>query len=426
MKRPLLNLLRLSLGLLPLSLFAYPVEVREVDGQATLYRNGAPYTIRGAGGDHDMELLAKIGGNSVRTWGAPDVALLDRAHALGLTVCVGLWVEHERHGFDYDDEEAVEAQFQRHKEAIDRLAGHPAILIWGIGNEVELQYTNVKVWDLVERLAAYIKKVDTGRPTMTVTAHVEHKVVEEIVARCPSIDLLGVNSYGGVGVLRKAVPEAGWTKPYVVTEWGVDGPWEVDETSWGAEIEPSSTEKAYQFALRYATIQASPMCLGSYVFHWGAKQENTPTWFNLFLGDGSRKEAVEFLQYAWSGTYPENPTPRIAALRINHAPVHESLVLRAGDKGVADFVITRGHQDDLAVHWEILPESTDKRLGGDAEERPDPVSFDTFGASRTHLDFEVPSEPGPYRLFLYVRNGTGGAATANYPFRVVPASERTP
>jgi len=37
----------------------------------------------------------------VRTWGAADLdALLDQAHALGLTVTIGIWLGHERHGFD--------------------------------------------------------------------------------------------------------------------------------------------------------------------------------------------------------------------------------------------------------------------------------------------------------------------------------------
>src|SRR5438132_9525387 len=34
-----------------------------------LLRNGSPYFVKGAGGDGSCELLAKLGGNSIRTWG---------------------------------------------------------------------------------------------------------------------------------------------------------------------------------------------------------------------------------------------------------------------------------------------------------------------------------------------------------------------
>ena len=55
-----------------------------------------------------MEALAAAGANSVRTWstdGAGDI--LDEAPRHGLTVTVGIWLGHERHGFDYGNAEAV-------------------------------------------------------------------------------------------------------------------------------------------------------------------------------------------------------------------------------------------------------------------------------------------------------------------------------
>lgn len=395
-----------------------PVEVKEADGIAYLMREGERYFIKGAGGNHDLERLAAIGGNSIRTWGLDDEGVLDEAHRLGLTVCAGLWIEHERHGFDYGDEAAVAEQIRRHKATVDRFKDHPAILLWGIGNEVELDARDPRVWDVVEAVAAYIKEVDPHRPTMTVTAHVEEAVVEEILKRCPSIDILGSNSYGGIGILAEAIAEAGWEGPHIVTEWGNDGGWEVDRTAWGAEIEPTSTQKAQDFALRHSAISGEPRSLGGYAFHWGYKQETTPTWFNIFLEDGSATEIVEVLQYLWTGRFPEARAPRIAAMRINGEDAVSSLKLEAGKGAVADFVLTRGKSDEVRVHWELLPESEDKGVGGDPEERPEAVHFDTVGASATHLEFTVPEESGPYRLFLYVRGEEGTAATANFPFYV--------
>ena len=97
---------------------AIPVELQKTDDGWQLRRNGKPYFIRGAGGSGaSLEQLAAAGGNSVRTWGADDIDdLLDEAHARGLTVTVGIWLGHERHGFDYGDRRQVREQLERARE----------------------------------------------------------------------------------------------------------------------------------------------------------------------------------------------------------------------------------------------------------------------------------------------------------------------
>jgi hypothetical protein len=44
------------------------VQLRKTEGGWKLLRDGQPYFIRGAGGDGSKELLARLGGNSIRTW----------------------------------------------------------------------------------------------------------------------------------------------------------------------------------------------------------------------------------------------------------------------------------------------------------------------------------------------------------------------
>ena len=85
----------LALAALPTVAFsqAIPVELRQSAQGWELLRGGEPYFIQGAGGTGPLEQLAAAGANSVRTWGADDVgALLDEAHALGMTVTVGIWL----------------------------------------------------------------------------------------------------------------------------------------------------------------------------------------------------------------------------------------------------------------------------------------------------------------------------------------------
>ena len=43
------------------------------------------------------------------------------------------------------------------------------------------------------------------------------------------------------------------------------------------------------------------LCLGTYAFKWGHKQEATPTWFGMFLPDGRRTPAIDTMTELWSG-----------------------------------------------------------------------------------------------------------------------------
>src|SRR5690348_9550075 len=78
------------------------VDLVKTDQGFQLLRDGRPYFIKGAGGDGSRKALVAAGGNSLRTWGADKLqGVLDEAQQLGLTVAVGIWLGHERHGFDY-------------------------------------------------------------------------------------------------------------------------------------------------------------------------------------------------------------------------------------------------------------------------------------------------------------------------------------
>ena len=245
------NSIRLLFSLIVLLAFspcysqAVKVEVEEVNGEWVLTRGGVPYYINGAGGDGYLEELVEAGGNSIRTWsvdGAKET--LDRAHELGLTVMLGLWVQHERHGYDYDNEEANKAQLEYFTRMVKKYKDHPALLMWSIGNEVDLFYSNTKVWNVVQEIAKMIHEIDPNHPTNTVTAGLDEKEVALILERAPDIDIYAINTYGEVGEIADKIRRSGWTKPYIVAEWGPDGHWEVAKTKWGAPIEQTSHEKA--------------------------------------------------------------------------------------------------------------------------------------------------------------------------------------
>ena len=151
------------------------VELRQTDGQWRLYRDGEPFYIKGAGIEHgSIEKLREHGGNSFRTWSTDNgrdtgKQVLDRALANGLCVAMGLDVDHERRGFDYDDTNAVAKQFELLKSQVLEYKDHPALLLWVVGNELNFE-KNPKVWDAVNDLSRMIHEVDPNHPTTTTLA----------------------------------------------------------------------------------------------------------------------------------------------------------------------------------------------------------------------------------------------------------------
>lgn len=157
-----------------------------------------PYFIKGAGGTMYPSRIAAYGGNSIRTLGSENgQQVLDIAQKYGLTVLMGLDVARERHGFNYDDTGAVKKQLEKLRSEVLKYRNHPALLAWGIGNEFNLQYKNPQVWDAVNVISKMIHGLDPNHPTCTVLAGVNKDLVEYIKQRCPDIDFLSINTYGG-------------------------------------------------------------------------------------------------------------------------------------------------------------------------------------------------------------------------------------
>ena len=397
------------------------VAVRQANGKYELLRGGQPYFVKGAGGSQYPERIAAYGGNSIRTWGTNDAPqVLAAANKNHLTVMLGLDVARERHGFDYNDAAAVAAQLQKIKGEVLRYKDDPAVLLWGIGNELNLDYTNPKVWDAVNDIARMIHEVDPNHPTSTVLAGVGKKEVEYIKARCPAVDILSINTYAGLATLPQQVQAAGWAGPYLVTEWGPTGHWEGLQTPWKASVEETSSQKAAVYRSRYeaSVLKDRAHCLGSYVFLWGQKQERTPTWYGLFTENGQETEVMDVLEYEWSGHWPKNRAPHISALTLDNKVATAGVYLKPGQPYPAVAAVTDPDQDPLTYQWELLPESTDLQQGGDRESRPTPLAGALPAGAAGQTTLTAPSQPGAYRLFVYAHDGHGNVATGNVPFFV--------
>ncbi len=391
-----------------------------------LLRNGAPYFIKGAGYQSGLEKLPPAGGNSIRTWDADSAEkLLDEAHALGLTVTVGIWLGHERHGVRYDDAQQVEGEMARARQAVERLKSHPAILLWGIGNEMEGDGGNPRVWQTVNRIAKMIKEIDPNHPTMTVIAGVWPDKIARFKEHCPDVDILGINAYGDLTPLVQELDRRQLDRPYVLTEFGPTGWWDASKTSWGAEREPTSTEKGETYLRAYQTAVAGQpgRCLGSYAFIWGHKQEHTRTWFGMFLPEGEATAPVDAMTFAWTGKWPANRCPRVDGLTLSSSEAGRQIdarepVLRPGETFVCRVSAADPDGDRLVYRWELRSESSDRKTGGDRELAPPAHPDALISADGPTGNFRAPTEPGAYRIFVYVVDPGGRAATANVPVLV--------
>jgi hypothetical protein len=406
------------------------VEVVRTDAGYVLTRGGEPYVIRGAGMVvEDIARFAARGGNSIRNWTTDsrvqDVGeLLDAAHTHGVTVALGLPMKPERHGFDYDDPAAVAAQRESFRDDILRYRDHPALLAWIVGNELNHSYTNPRVFDAVEDVTRMIKELDPNHPVTTALAGFYPAVAAEAQARAPSLDFLSFQNYGSLFGLPSKMAAAGFTAPFMVTEWGTIGYWEMEKTAWGAPVELHSSEKADVFlrAQREVFSVLEGRLLGSYVFFWGQKQERTPTWFGLLLDTGEETEAADVMQYIWTGQWPANRAPRVGLLHLDGKGARESVTLVAGTTYEAAFDVVDREGGPLRFHWEVKAESDATQAGGDHEARIQNIGGLLRDPSAARTVITV-GEPGRYRLFAYAYDDHGHAAHANVPFLVETAQD---
>ncbi|WP_281051621.1 hypothetical protein [Thauera sp. GDN1] len=357
--------------------------------------------------------LAEAGAKVVRVYRASDAWVLDEAQRLGMKVVMGLWLEHPRHGFDYTEAAAVGAQEKALLGVVARYREHPALLAWGVGNEIETGVADpLPLWREVDRLAGLIKRLDPAHPTMMVVADTGMDAFRALAGCCRNVDLLGINVYAGaVFDLPQRLREAGITKPVVVAELGPLGQWQAGRKPWGAPVELTSTEKARFFTEALAFLKTQPQIRGAFPFLWGAKQEQTATWHGLLLADGSATAMSDALAAAW-GRPVVAPAPVIRGIGIGADEFAPGAEISAGVDAAAH------DGGPLVTDWAVFAEATDLRKGGDAENAPARIDVRTLHADAATVRFVAPAQPGAYRLFITVRDRMGKAATANLPFRV--------
>ena len=410
----------------PLYAEAIKVEIINEDGDYTLYRDGKPYQINGAGyTEDDLSILKAHGGNAIRTWatyrpdGSSMMDFLDEAHSLGISVSLNLPVPAARWGDDYSDKEFTDKLMAKLKGEVMKFKDHPALLTWFIGNELDHAIEDFQIYNFVNDVAKMIKEVDPNHPTTTTLTGLNEVVLREVNARAPELDFVSFQVYGQIHNLPEFIKEQNYQKPIMITEWGAIGFWEMPSTAWQAPIEMDSTAKANNYYESYQKILAvDNIMIGNYVFLWGQKQERTPTWFGLFSDKGEKTEAIDVMTKMWTGEWPDNRSPQVKSFTLDGKKSNQGVILKSGESYSAIIESVDPDKDKLSYRWEVKPESDSSAKGGDFEEDIGNL-YDSIGTrSGNTAEIIAPETAGAYRLFVYVTDGHNHVGHANIPFLV--------
>ena len=333
----MLKRLFLSLSILLCGISFAQTSVSKSGNQWILEVSNEPYDIKGVtiGFDKDVENydvyfkdLQSLGVNTVRTWATNDDTelLLDSAEKHGIKVMVGIWMRHGRPGMEDDDRfnylednEGMEAMYNTAMDVVDSYKDHPAVLMWGVGNEVYLNTATdaeKKAYSLfLERVCSNIKQRDPDHLISSVEAWTFGLDWWETYV--PSLDIYGINSYGyGANMISAEFKKKAVDKPYMITEFGVTGEWDIQAEKNGIKIEPSDQEKYEMIANSYNDwFKEKPDCLGVFVFHYSDGQDHLAPWL-LTHYNGSYRPQYWAIRKAYTGKDPLNNVPVIATFNL--------------------------------------------------------------------------------------------------------------
>jgi len=411
-----LSLVLIVGGLLSYRLYAQavPVTIRnKTGGGYEMVVGGQPFFIK-AGMASNIALLKAIGGNSVRTY-SPNESQILRADSAGLKVIVGLPVNQT---------DAL--------NAVNKFKNNKAILCWAIGNEEETRTGDkAALFREINTISQAIKAADPNHPTLTVVAEIGGNNLQLIAQHAPNLDFVGINSYAGAAGLPGRIAATGWTKPWALTEYGPIGHWEAPKTPWGLPIEQTSTEKAaYYLDVHTRGVKGAPNCLGSVPFLWGQKQEKTHTWYGMFLHNnlgGNPVGSVEAMMYAWTGAYPANRYPVLASPNailagdLGNIGTGSKRVFALNQRIDVQVSVTDPENRTLRIEWDLRKDVSGNPVqGGSWEEEIAPIAGAVVSKSGNTARIQLPNVEERYRVYVYVYDDAGQAATANIAIRTDP------
>lgn len=409
------------------------VKVTGSQGAWQLTVDGSPYTVKGltwgpsvADAEKYMPDVASMGVNTIRTWGtdATSKPLFDTAAAHGVKVIAGFWLQPGggpgsggcvNYLTDTQYKNDMLAEFPKW---VDTYKDNPGVLMWNVGNESTLGLQNCYGGDELEAqrnayttfvndIAKKIHDVDPDHPVTSTDAWTGAWPYYK--RNAPDLDLYAVNAYNAVCTIKSDWEQGGYDKPYIVTETGPAGEWEVDDDANGVPTEPTDVAKAEGYTKAWGCVTGhTGVALGATMFHYGVEDDFGGVWFNLLPGGEKRLSYYAVKKAYGAGTSGDNTPPVVTDMAVDDAT---SGVPTGGDVRIS----TRtSDPDGDAISYQVLFSSNyidqNKAL----------VPAGTKDNGDGTLTARAPNKTGVYKVYVKATDGRGNEGIEAKSIKVIP------
>lgn len=255
----------------------------------------------------DIGRMRELGINVVRTYEPLlDLAVLDQLAA------AGIFVINSVYPWGGTPADVV-------VERVRAVRGHPALLMWAVGNEWNYNglYVGLAPAEAVARLnevTALIKAEDPAHPVATIYGELPDAAT---LAALPDIDIWGINAYRGIsfGDLFE-----GWLAlsglPMFVAEYGADA-YNANLPGYDPDSQAQAVEALTRELLANSASMGSGVSLGGTLFEWADEwwkdQEGNPAVQDVGgIAPGGGPFPDQVFNEEWWGIVDVERTPRSA------------------------------------------------------------------------------------------------------------------
>lgn len=407
------------------------VRVAGSQGNWQLTVGGQPYTVKGltwgpsfADAPKYMPDVKSMGVNTIRTWGtdASSKPLLDTAAANGIRVVNGFWLQPgggpgSGGCVNYVTDAAYKSNMlTEFAKWVDTYKSHPATLMWNVGNEsvlglqncysgTELEAQRNAYTTFVNDVAKKIHSIDPDHPVTSTDAWTGAWPYYK--RNAPDLDLYSMNSYGDICGVRQDWEQGGYNKPYIITETGPAGEWEVPNDVNGIPDQKTDVQTAEGYTKAWNCITGHQgVALGATMFHYGIEHDFGGIWFNL-LPDGLKRLSYYAVKKAYTGSTSGDNTPPV----ISNMTVSSATQAPAGGEFTVRADITDPQNDPLTYKIFLSGNyaNGDKRL---VEAQWRSTGNGTFAVT-------APEKLGVWKVYIQAEDGRGNAGIETKSVKVV-------